>query len=57
MRKSNTYKVIREYDNRYELEDLIRRIIRCHLEDVSEGNTGLKFSGCDRDRCNERLTG
>ena len=57
MQKSNTYKVIREYDNRYELEDLIRRIIRCHLEEFSEGNMGLQFPGCGKDRCNERLTG
>ena len=57
MRKSNTYKVIREYDNRYELEDLIRRIIRCHLEEFSEKNMDLTFPRRDKDHCNERLTG
>lgn len=31
MLQRNTYKVIREYDNRYELEELLRRIIRHHI--------------------------
>lgn len=57
MLKPNTYKVIREYDNRYGLDELIRRMIRCHLEEPGEENTGLKFPERAADKCNERLTG
>lgn len=37
MLQHNTYKVIREYNNRYELEELIRRIIRHHIKEIYSG--------------------
>ena len=42
MLQHNTYKVIREYDNRYGLEELLRRIIRHH---VKEGYSGKQIQG------------
>lgn len=46
MLQHNTYKVIREYDNRYGLEELLRRIIRHHIKEVSPGDLIL---GCSKD--------
>lgn len=37
MLQHNTYKVIREYNNRYELEELLRRIIRHHIKEIHSG--------------------
>ena len=31
MKEPSTYKVVREYGDQYGLEELMRRIIRCHL--------------------------
>ena len=57
MLKPNKYKIIREYGNQYGLEDLVRRIIRCHLDEFCKESTGLKFPECVADNCDERLTG
>ena len=56
MIKSNKYKVIREYGNKYELEELVKRIIRYHLDEFYMESTDLKFPGCMVDNCDERLT-
>lgn len=37
MLQNNTHKVIREYNNRYELEELLRRIIRHHIKEIHSG--------------------
>lgn len=57
MLESNKYKVIREYGNQYELEELVRRIIRCHLDEFCNESTGLKFPERMVDNCDEQLTG
>lgn len=50
MLQHNTYKVIREYDNRYELEELLRRIIRHHIKEIHldkmvQGNPNGEVTG------------
>lgn len=50
MLQQNTYKVIREYDNRYELEELLRRIIRHHIKEIhsdkmAQGNPNGEVTG------------
>ena len=57
MLKSDKFKIVREYGNQYELKELVRRIIRCHLDDFYEESTDLKFPECMADNCDERLTG
>ena len=57
MLKPNKYKIIREYGNQYELKELVRRIIRCHLDEFYKESTDLKFPECVADNCDERLTG
>lgn len=57
MLKPNKFKVIREYGNKYELEELVRRIIRCHLDEFCMESTDLTFPECMVDNFDERLTG
>lgn len=57
MRKPDTYEVIREYDNQYGLEELVRRIIRCHIEDSREEIAGLKFPEYAAESCSGPLIG
>lgn len=57
MRKPDAYKVIREYDNQYGLEELVRRIVRCHLTDGRWERAGAKFSECTSVRGSELLIG
>ena len=57
MLKPNKYKIIREYGNKYELKELVRRIIRCHLDEFCKESTDLKFPECVADNCDEQLTG
>lgn len=57
MRKPDTYEVIREYDNQYGLEELVRRIIRCHIEDSREEIAGLKFPEYAAEGCSGPLIG
>ncbi|MCM1234449.1 MAG: hypothetical protein NC489_30480 [Ruminococcus flavefaciens] len=55
MLKPDTYKIIREYKNQYGLDELIRRIIRCHLDEFGGERTGLKFPERIVDNPNEQL--
>lgn len=58
MKKPDTYKVIREYGNRYGLEELMRRIVRCHLgeSDYAE-RAGAQFPESRTDDYGVQLTG
>lgn len=57
MQKPDTYEVIREYDNQYGLEELVRRIIRCHIEDSHEEIARSKFTEYTAQGSSEPLIG
>lgn len=57
MQKPDTYEVIREYDNQYGLEELVRRIIRCHIEDSHEEIARSKFPEYTAQDSSEPLIG
>lgn len=57
MQKPDTYKVIREYGNQYGPEELMRRIIRCHLVECNYAErAGAQFPESKKDDC-VQLTG
>ncbi len=41
------YTIIREYDNRFGTEELLRRIIRQHVRDACRKNEADRFSDCE----------
>lgn len=57
MRRPDKYEVVREYDNHYGLEELVRRIVRCHLEDGCGENAEPKLPEYTAARGSEPLLG